>query len=670
MDETKYDELQDRLREYYPKIDKKLTEWITSIRKATIEILLRDEPFREDKKVIQVKHLNQNDLPTEEAILDGGSHDETLGVQGDEAELVHEFDSRLDVIKLPRSCPFEDKEYFPAYLFIRPDEYALFIILTNKKRTILIGNPGISKSWFQYKFILFSYRPDLFDLLWSCHSPRCLQVQTGNEKDGSMEQLHEERKDKLEGSPLKKYKTDIIPKRPVYPSHIVRTLDGTESYIFHIGFGVEYDVQVIKNHTPQSLKWCTDEESTILWEPGSSTNPIEYEVTFAKILATVSPRVDTYKYFARRAQKFYMPCPSEIHIRLMGKIMHEVGKVVLESNKISHIEDRMMYETNDSMYPSDKEVCERIKLYGPFIRTSIVWNALDLGNLRTETTTELNNLCANNYADLIAAINSTEHIFSDSKTAKGAIVGFSFRIMRFDVNRNATDISLPYGTYSYTTCSKETRTMIAKKIRKIPMEKIKENLITYQEGILTGSNDTWLFTQLEKLFVGYSVSNGGLKWKCRKMLSVTESGNSWVGKSFEFKEGINMETVPFQELVKGVVYYPIDKQFPLVDVYWKVSDTVLACVQATKSCIHAKPVSVYKAFLQRLGLTMEADITIEVYFLSLPHNETHFLQEAFPPSQFWYDYKKNASIVEVFKKKFKFYALLPPYSFNAVDNLV
>ena len=28
---------------------------------------------------------------------------------------------------------------------------------------ILTGNPGISKSWFQWKFILFCYHQDLFD---------------------------------------------------------------------------------------------------------------------------------------------------------------------------------------------------------------------------------------------------------------------------------------------------------------------------------------------------------------------------------------------------------------------------------------------------------------------------------------------------------------------------
>jgi hypothetical protein len=653
MDETKYKELQDSLRKYCPEVDTKLTEWISSICNATIETLLRDEPFRDDKKLIQVKHLNQDDLPTKEVMIDGGSHDETLGVQGDEPDLVHEFDTRLDVIKLPKPYPFEDEDFFPDYLCIRPDEYALFIILTNEKRTILIGNPGISKSWFQYKFILFCYRPDLFDLLWSFHSPFYLKVNPDNEKDGSLEQLDEE--------------TDIIPTQPIYPSHIVRTVDGTKSYIFYIGCGVDYDVQVIHEHSPQSLSRYTDKESTILWEPGRSFQPISYEETLANILATVSPRVYTYKYFARRAHKFYMPCPSEIHLRLMGKIMREGRKIVPESNKRSHNKDR---KSKYFIYPSDKEICERIQLYGPFIRTSIVWNAVDLDNLRRETTSELLHLCANNYTYLISAINSPEHIFSYSKTSQWPFVGFSSRIMRFVANRNVTEKSLPYGTYSYTTCSNETSSLIAQHIRQIPMEKIKENLITYQEGILTGRNDTWLFAQLENLFVGYSVSKGGLKWKCRKMLSVAESGNSWFGKSLEFKEGIKKESVPFQESVKGAIYYPIDEEFPLVNVYWKDSDKVLACVQATKSCLHAKPVSVYMAFLQRLGLTIEADITIEMYFLILPHNETHFLQEEFPSSQFWYNCKKNAAVVEVLQKKFKFYALLAPHSFNAKDNRV
>jgi len=87
-------------------------------------------------------------------------------------ESEHEYEDYLDVIKLPLPIPIE--EFAPQFLFIRPDEYALFkcfgkhiwcVQTGNPRWCILTGNPGISKSWFQWKFILFCYRLDLYHKL-------------------------------------------------------------------------------------------------------------------------------------------------------------------------------------------------------------------------------------------------------------------------------------------------------------------------------------------------------------------------------------------------------------------------------------------------------------------------------------------------------------------------
>jgi len=99
------------------------------------------------KDLIQVRRMTAQDLESQVDLL----------------EPEHEYEDTLDVIKLPLPIPGEMLSDAPQFLIIRPDEYALFKCFGIHKRCILTGNPGISKSWFQWKFILFCYRLDLFD---------------------------------------------------------------------------------------------------------------------------------------------------------------------------------------------------------------------------------------------------------------------------------------------------------------------------------------------------------------------------------------------------------------------------------------------------------------------------------------------------------------------------
>jgi hypothetical protein len=78
---------------------------------------------------------------------------------------IHPCESYLDIIKLPKRIPGYTSDQLPNFLFIRPDEYCIIRCLLEPKRTkkkelnnLIIGNPGISKSWLQYKIIFFCYR--------------------------------------------------------------------------------------------------------------------------------------------------------------------------------------------------------------------------------------------------------------------------------------------------------------------------------------------------------------------------------------------------------------------------------------------------------------------------------------------------------------------------------
>jgi len=68
------------------------------------------------------------------------------------------------------------------------------------------------------------------------------------------------------------------------------------------------------------LDCITDENTTILWEPGSSMTPVYYEGVKARIIVTVSPNEKLFHEFNKRAEMLFMPCPSELQIRLMGQV--------------------------------------------------------------------------------------------------------------------------------------------------------------------------------------------------------------------------------------------------------------------------------------------------------------------------------------------------------------
>jgi len=129
-------------------VDDAFSSWIRAIQNATIRELSPEVDWIDDETIIQVRRMTAEDL-------------ETKGVL---PESEHEYEDTLHVIKLPLPIPTD--VFAPQFLFIRPDEYGLFKCFGTHKKCILTGNPGISKSCFQWKFILFCYRQDLFNKLW------------------------------------------------------------------------------------------------------------------------------------------------------------------------------------------------------------------------------------------------------------------------------------------------------------------------------------------------------------------------------------------------------------------------------------------------------------------------------------------------------------------------
>lgn len=190
------------IEEFNPKIDDKFTMWVEKIRNAKLCIVDCSEQWQEDNTLIQVKRMSANDL----IALD------------DRPSAMHEFEETLDVFKLPLPIPTKELKHKSEFIFVRPDEYELFIQfgITNR-RSILLGIPGISKSWFKCKFILFCYCPNIFNALWKSE---CIEKVPNFDTAGSE-------------------KEDLHP-RFFMPEMIVYTTGGNISYLFSIR--QDYDV--------------------------------------------------------------------------------------------------------------------------------------------------------------------------------------------------------------------------------------------------------------------------------------------------------------------------------------------------------------------------------------------------------------------------------------------
>ena len=245
-------ELVDRLKKKYEaEVHPGFTAWIQSVRTAPIVNRDNEQGWQDGDGLIQIKRMKKEDLQHKEVPV---------------PESEHPYDECLDVIKLPMEIPTEKRNPAPQFLFIRPDEYALFYCFGKQDWCILTGNPGISKSWFQWKFILLCYRQELLDRFVPFMEEEDDDYKEGQE-DGNegkgTEQVLKKRKMESDTEEIvpsqrrQKANQNVLQQsQPFIPKIIVRTISGTKSYLFFLN-GPTNDVLYIK-HSPDDLMEFTD----------------------------------------------------------------------------------------------------------------------------------------------------------------------------------------------------------------------------------------------------------------------------------------------------------------------------------------------------------------------------------------------------------------------------
>jgi hypothetical protein len=304
--------------------------------------------------------------------------------------------------------------------------------------------------------------------------------------------------------------------------------------------------------------------------------------------------------------------------------------------------------------PSDKEIRDRAQKYGPFIRTALLGPDTKRQKFVEDQKIEIFN-DLNKIRNLI--LSETLLFESDTKM----INGFSHRLARFVVDRDASAPFGGYGLRKFECCTETVISLIRQQIHKLESKDWKECLGKYNTGII--SHGLFSRTCFEDLFAHYATSPGGLNWKRRELLtgdaSVATPNTKWHSYDVYFPKLVK-DVTKFVDMDDDALYVPGDSTFPFVDMYYKGQDGDLIGIQVTTAKKHAKKISVYADFCKNLGIRSNNNIVLHMHYVMLPSHSRDFDQEKFPVSMFWDSVKARVPPTNV-----RFFVILPPTDFGA-----
>jgi hypothetical protein len=93
---------------------------------------------------------------------------------------------------------------------------------------------------------------------------------------------------------------------------------------------------------------------------------------------------------------------------------------------------------------------------------------------------------------------------------------------------------------------------------------------------------------------------------------------------------VEREITLFENMQPGILYYPANLIYPLVDFYYLDENHTLVGNQATTGATHSKNVSVYNKFFSTLGPPEQVDgncINFNLYYLILPIISSNYIKK-------------------------------------------
>jgi len=234
----------------------------------------------------------------------------------------------------------------------------------------------------------------------------------------------------------------------------------------------------------------------------------------------------------------------------------------------------------------------------------------------------------------------------------------SHRSAIFVIHRNSTAPFLGYTVCEYDFSCDDVIRLIQVAIAQMGIQVVKEHLIAINQGNIGLSQRLPNF--LERIYELYSIDKG-IKWKYRQMLLKENNGEANWDRFMVNSTKVERTITTFQNMVENVLYYPADRSFPLVDMYYKNASGLVG-IQATMGTKHAKNVTVYQQFYDQIDTSPETT-PLKLYYLIMPCNIDFFEKDDFTLGNFWTDVKLG--IAPKWTTHVTFFALLPPSSFEA-----
>ena len=154
------------------------------------------------------------------------------------------------------------------------------------------------------------------------------------------------------------------------------------------------------------------------------------------MIATVPPYEDLFHPFKAQANFFYMPCPSELQLRLMGQVFR---KFALSLQK----------------FPTDDEIHERVRKFGPFVHMVLLWSMEERDNFDKMRRRQIADICSTQQS-LNCGVMSPVEYMETSRVNTGS----SHCLARYVVKRDSSDCFLGYTHPQCGFCSVEIRNLI------------------------------------------------------------------------------------------------------------------------------------------------------------------------------------------------------------------
>ena len=190
---------------------------------------------------------------------------------------------KMHIVRLPMAIPEQSSNLASDTLWITGDCLAVFKVTRSIRLTVVLGNPGIGKSWWQWQYLLYSLRPDVYHIL-------------SEGKDFPPNYQGEE----------------------TSPSIIIRYDAGNEEA--HVFYMEQKDSVIVHQFGPKFDKdinlfeLLNTQDTVVLYEPSKSTDGVPYDGLDAmSIVATVSPDRRRYKEFLKNGGRpVFFSCPSKL----------------------------------------------------------------------------------------------------------------------------------------------------------------------------------------------------------------------------------------------------------------------------------------------------------------------------------------------------------------------